>query len=651
MSDLMIGLSGLNVARKAMEVIGNNIANASTEGYHRQELVVEPVRAAGVSNVSVGRGAEATGIRRLMDPILDREIRRQHPDLGQVAQELATLTSLENILGTLSGEGLTTAMNRFFGALRELASQPENPALRGAAVWAADVLAAQFNTTGDAIVGLQDHVLREAQTTAGEINGLATQIADLNGRIEALFAQGVTDNTLLDQRDQALTALAELADITVNDGEYGSVTVRVWGTVAVLRNRVTEIEVDYAGEDLIGVSAAGASNYESGLRGGKLGGLLALRNEILPDVADRLDILAHEVAHGVNRRHVQGVGTAGSFTELIGWGLAEGTLDGWDPPVAAGALRLRVTDTATGDITRHTLAIDPATQDRDDLVALFDAVPNLSAELTRDRLRITADAGFTFDFLPAVGPAPATSAVMGTAEVTVGGNYTGASNQVITCTVVGTGQVGVTDGLTLRVTDAGGNVLKEAVVGLGYAEGDPIVLEDGLRVAIGRGTLNAGDTFTIDALADSDPSDLLAAAGINCLFEGTTARTLGVAAGLREDAAGLATSLSGTGLDNLNAARMADVADADVAALGDMTLTEGLTRLVTDVGQWVSIREARYEGLAALVSQFKSQRDDISGVDINDEAARLLLYEQMFQGMAKYLTVCQRAYDYMMAIL
>ncbi len=310
-----------------------------------------------------------------------------------------------------------------------------------------------------------------------------------------------------------------------------------------------------------------------------------------------------------------------------------------------------MTDTATGDITRHTLAIDPATQDRDDLVALFDAVPNLSAELTRDRLRITADAGFTFDFLPAVGPAPATSAVMGTAEVTVGGNYTGASNQVITCTVVGTGQVGVTDGLTLRVTDAGGNVLKEAVVGLGYAEGDPIVLEDGLRVAIGRGTLNAGDTFTIDALADSDPSDLLAAAGINCLFEGTTARTLGVAAGLREDAAGLATSLSGTGLDNLNAARMADVADADVAALGDMTLTEGLTRLVTDVGQWVSIREARYEGLAALVSQFKSQRDDISGVDINDEAARLLLYEQMFQGMAKYLTVCQRAYDYMMAIL
>ena len=650
MSNYAVGLTGLEVARKAIQVIGNNIANAATEGYHRQAPIITPLAGGVTSATQIGRGAEVSDVRRMIDLLLEREIRRQTPQLGQVGQELTTLESLESMLGDLTTGGLAGALNHFFGSLDELASQPESAAFQEQAVWAADSLAAQFRTLGTTISRLKGNALHEARNLADEVNRLAREIADANIVAASVWKRGGTDDNLMDIRDQAVAELAELADVEVQAQQDGSYTVYAWGMPIVVQGRVTEIEVDYADTDTIGVSAAGAHHYNSGLRGGRVGGMLALYNDLLPRIGQDLDTLAGEIIQS----HVQGVGTAGSFAELIGWPTGSSPVGEWTAPVTAGDIHLRVVNTATGEVTRRTVTItDPATETVSDIAVLLDAVPNLSSNIADSRLHIRADAGFTFDFLPALVQTPATSTLTGTAEPTLSGVFTGAANETYTCTVVGAGEVGVAVGLAVEVRNGAGELVGTLNVGSGYAAADPLEAApgSGITLAMSMGTLLGGEQFTVDALADADPTGFLGAAGINTLFSGDSARTMDVVDRVRDAPSLLATTLGTDGTDNLNVLRMADVADAPIAALGDSAPSDAYRAIVSTVGQWVAIRRARHDGLESILGELAGQRDNLSGVDINEEAARLLLFEQMFQAMARYLAAVDEAYQYLMEII
>lgn len=651
MSDIGIGLSGLQVAQRAIEIIGNNIANAGTEGYHRQEVVIAPIPGSTVGGLTVGGGAEVIDIRRVMNLLLDNEIRQQRPELASVSQELTTLRSVENVIGNLSAEGLAGAINQFFGAFRELAADPESVPLRQQAVWAARGLADRFRSVALAVESIAEHMALEARNAADETNGLLTEIGDLNGRIQELSARGVVDSNLLDLRDQAVAKLSDLVDVAVRQGEYESCTIEVMGVVVVLKTSVTGIEVGYADGQALGISVQGAHHYDTQARGGRLGALLALNNDIIPRIRDQLDALARGIMDQVNRCHVQGVGTDGSFTELEGRSVGAATLDQWDPPVVAGQVQLRLVNTATGEATRHSVTIAPSTQTIDDVAALFDAIGHLSASAPRTALHIQADTGWRFDFLPALTPEPTSSTLTGSAAPTISGLFTGASNETFTCTVVGTGDVGVTGVLTVEIRNAAGDLVRSLDVGQGYAAGDPLLVADGAMVSFSPGSLNDGEQFTIEALADTDPTGFLAAAGVNALFVGNSALTMQVTDGVADSPGRLATSLGTDGVDNLNVLRMADLADRPLDAAGGLTPADAYRRLVSDVGQWVAMRQAREEGLQSVMQQLQTQYDDLSGVDINDEAARLLLFERMFQSMARYLAVLTRAQDALMDVI
>ena len=123
MSSFDIGLTGLNAAQKGLDVIGNNIANAATEGYHRQAVDLTPAYSGQDGGLLIGDGVEVKGIIRLIDKLLEQEILRQQSSLGQVSQESTTLSSIEAAFGELTGDtGLSAAINQFFNATsRELA--------------------------------------------------------------------------------------------------------------------------------------------------------------------------------------------------------------------------------------------------------------------------------------------------------------------------------------------------------------------------------------------------------------------------------------------------------------------------------------------------------------------------------------------------
>jgi flagellar hook-associated protein FlgK len=650
MPDLSIALNGLNVALTAIDTVGNNIANAATDGFHRQEIAVEAIPYGGSARANVGGGSRVTEILRRIDVVVENEILRQQPLLAQVSQELGTLQTVESNLGDMGTQGLDASLDSFFGALQELAGQPDSAILRDQVRGAAESVTARLHDAAGVLDSLASNLRVEAGTLVDQLNSLATEVANLNGQLAILHLQGSANNNLADRRDETVKKMTELLNFQVQRNGDGTISLMAGGTPIVVGNQATKLNVARDAGGMLGLSPAGTSNFTLDVSGGKIGGVLALENDLLPGVSDELDALAREIIQQINAVHVQGVGTDGSFDTLDSRHVDE-DLTTWQPPVAAGTVYVRVTDTATGEATRHAVAIDPATDSLSDVAAAFAAVPGLSAAVTGGRLHLEAESGYKFDFVPALLPQPSTSTLTGTAEAAISGAYTGTENQTLTCRVVGSGNVGVTGGLTIEVVDGKGNTVTKLKVGLGYRAGDALTVSDGVQVTLSAGTLNDGETFTIDVLASSDTSGFLAAAGLNTFFVGNSAATIDLAADVRRSAGRLATSRNAGGTDNANVCRMADVGAAPIAALGGISIGDYHRRMIAEVGQQVAMRQGRQEGLQRVVTQLENQRESLSGVDLNEEAAKLMLFEQLFQTMAKYLASVDKMQQDLFAVI
>ena len=651
-----IGLNGLKVAQTAIEVTGTNIANAGTEGYHRQRVEVVPLESQNELGLVVG-GAKVKDVTRIADRLLEKEIRRQNPAMGQLTQELQSLLQVESSFGTLGEEPLGKAINEFFAAARELSAQPTGRPLQEQFVWAADAMTGQFQNAASFISELDSNIRIEAEQIAAQVNDYTQEIADLNGQIAPLEMTGSSANLLIDRRDAALEKLAELLPVTAVDqqNQLGVVNVSAWGMPLVTSNTSLEIETGTITGNELGVSVKNAGYYRTNYTGGKLGAMIALKNTLLPSITAQLDGMAAEIARQVNGYHVQGIGTAGSFTSLrrTVFGESTDTLGSLSSDIAAGDFYIRVTDIVNGTSEYEMVTVDPA-DTLGDVVAAIDALDHMTAAVAGSQLSVAIEpadvAQYRFDFLPvsAVTSLPGGS----TAVPAVEGVYTAASNETFTVTVAAAGaqQVGV-DNITLAVRNSASELVKTLNVGSGYAAGDRIEITDGLYLTVTTGTLQDAATFTIRAQAESDTSGLLAAAGINTFFAGSEAATIAVRDEVFADSERIATMLGPNMDDNLNMTRIAELSEATHAALNNTTFDGAFRSMIVDLGQKVTTRESRRTSLENILQQLNMRRDEISGVDINDEAASLLAFEQMFQAMARVITVQQQVMDHLMNIL
>ena len=159
MDSFGIGISGLNAAQTAFDIIGNNIANAATEGYHRQRLNLTPSYTSQVGDVYLGGGVNIAGITRMIDEFLQQEVFRQQSSLEQVSQEVSTLRTIESTFGELSdGSGLGGALDDFFNALQDLSAHPTETIWQNQAVTSAQTLAAKFRTLGQFLTTLESQI-------------------------------------------------------------------------------------------------------------------------------------------------------------------------------------------------------------------------------------------------------------------------------------------------------------------------------------------------------------------------------------------------------------------------------------------------------------------------------------------------------------
>ena len=656
MSGYSIGLSGLTAAQNALDIIGNNIANAATEGYHRQRIELAPAYSSQVGSLLLGGGVDVAGVTRLIDSFLEQEILRQQSSLGQVSKELATLRTVENAFGELSTSGgLSTAIDSFFNALQDLCAHPAEDNCQSQAVTAAETMASQFRMLGRFLISLETQIALEAENTIEQVNALANQIAELNDNIEKIEVGGGKANNLCDQRDQCITKLSELISVETQSREFGVVDVSIGGIPVVAGTAVIELQVGLNGDNCLGISAAGAQNYNTNVQGGQLGGLLSLKNELISEIHNDLDSLANVIIQQINQYHVQGVGSDGSFTELTGWSMASENLADFDPPVSDGKICIRVINTSTGEITRNEVVVNASTDSLTDIAAKIALIDGLSASVASSKLHIQAETNYEFDFIPAVLPEPTAETLTGTDPpvIAVSGIYTGITNSTFTCTVAGVdvgvdGKIGVTDGLKLVVLKDG-TFVKELNVGLGYSSGDKLDLGDELYISLSididsdktAGDMRLGDNFEVKAWADTDTSGVLAAAGINTFFSGSGALNMALCSDITAMPGRIATALGADMTDNTNISRMAGLKDASVSSLSGLTTGEFYRLLVTGIGQHVFIKQTSEKNTSMMLKNLANQQSDISGVNINDEAAQMLIFEQMFQAMAKYLSTVQ----------
>jgi len=653
MDSFSIGISGLKAAQRAFDIIGNNVANAATEGYHRQRIELRPAYLSQVGSVLLGGGVDIVGITRLIDDLLEKEIFRQQSLLGQVSQEFTTLRGVENAFGELTeGSGLSEAIDFFFNALQDLSAHPTEGIWQNQIVAAAKAMSGQFRTLGEYLTTLKDQIELEVDNSIEQVNILTSRIAELNDNIEKQEIGGGRANNLRDQRDQCITELSELVGIETQTRDYGVIDVYVAGTPVVISASSIDLEAGLKEESKLGISVAGADNFNINVQGGRLGGLLLLRNEIVSDIHDDLDDLATAMIQQINQYHVQGVGSTGSFTELTGWRVMSEDLADFVPPITSGSVFIRVTDTTvpgTTTITRHEIDIandlpaNPTLSDFADYIT--NNITGLTASVISSKLRIQAETDYKFDFLPVVLPEPESGDIdfNGSSDPTVNasGIYTESSNDTLTFTVSGTGNVGVHT-LTLTVTDGASNTIDTINIGSGYAVGDKIDVGDtGIKISLSTGDLVDGDSFSIDVFVDTDTSGVLGAVGINTFFSGSSALDIAVCSDIAATPGRVAAALGADMTDNANALRMAGLKDQAVTSLNSMTPGEFYRQMVTDIGQQLFVKQARKDNIESMVQNLSNQQSEISGVDINDEAARMLVFEQMFKAMSKYMSTIQ----------
>jgi flagellar hook-associated protein 1 FlgK len=653
MQNFAIGLSGLNAAQTGLEVVGNNVANAATEGYHRQRIEFTPAAFG-----EIPAGVDVAGVTRMIDTLLEGEILRQESACGQVSQELSLLSTVEATLGEFSDSGgLNATMDMFFDSLRALAAHPLEQVPRTDVISTAQALTGEFRRLGAALTSLEHQVALEAQNTVGSINLLVSQIAELNGKIQAAeIGPGLGEaNNLRDQRDRMIADLARLVGVETLPRDNGVVDVAVAGIPVVTGAMVVDLRLAVSSDESLVVFADGAAVSSLQVEGGRLGGLLTLKNGLLEDVRADLDTLAKAIMNAVNQVHAQGLGPEGSFQELIGWPLGTAGLADLQSPVTDGTIYVRVTNTATGEIQRYAVDVDvsgPTPDTPASIAAKIDALDGLNASLTSSKLYIAAEAGYTFDFIPAVLAEPMAESFTAVSPppVSVSGLYSGTENHVFTFTVAGSGSVG-NGALQLGVTDENGEMVGTLNIGSGYAAGETLELDNGLKIAMGMGELNAGDSFQVQALATTDTSGFLAAAGMNAFFSGTGASDMQVCREILDAPDRIATAFGGDLADNLGALRLAAVRDEMREDLAGMTPGEYYQRIVADLGQQVALKEARQENIEAMRQNLLKQRNDLSAVNINDEAAQMLLLQQMFQAVAKYLSSLQATMTALMDVM
>ena len=315
-----IGLTGILSHQAALNTTGNNITNANTPGYSRQEVLFETQEGQRTGAGTIGSGVNIADIRRLANEYLVQQVREDSTLFGEQEALNSELSRLDNLLG---GEttGLSNALNNFFASLQNAAEDPTSLPQRQLVLSEAQQVVNRFQALNQEFIQQRESIKTQMQQGIKDANTLLKSIAELNLAISESpgIAQGQMPNELLDKRDEKLRQLSELVNIKVSPADGSQVNVSLSnGLSLVVGSNAATLGTRENAEDPtrleFTLSNGGRTlNIDEQISGGKLGGLLRFDTEGLKPAFDELGRIAIALADTMNQQHEIGMDLEGDL--------------------------------------------------------------------------------------------------------------------------------------------------------------------------------------------------------------------------------------------------------------------------------------------------------------------------------------------------
>lgn len=229
---LNIGKSGLFSQQKAIDTTSHNIANANTEGYSRQRVIMEtttPYTMPSLNGVAgagqVGTGVQVSAIQRVRDTFMDYQVRNEKSTLGQYKARDTYLSEIESIFNEPSDTGISTLIGKFFDSWEQLSKQPESSNARTVVATQASALADELNHTYNQLMEVKANAQSSIGQSILDVNSILDKLEDLNQQIINVKVSGMEPNDLMDKRDLLLDELSEKFSIDVKSDNYDAINL------------------------------------------------------------------------------------------------------------------------------------------------------------------------------------------------------------------------------------------------------------------------------------------------------------------------------------------------------------------------------------------------------------------------------------------
>ncbi len=626
MADLLsTGVSGLLAFQRALDTTSHNISNIGTDGYSRQRVLIGTRPAQAYGNGWVGQGANVQTTQRVYDEFVAQQTRSTSSSLEHLDIYAANAERLDNMFGD-SSNGLTATLQKFVNAFQSVANSPASIPARQVLLSEANTLQQRLKFFDSRLDDIGNEINTRIKGEVSEVNSLAQGIARLNNEITAGIARtgGQPPNDLLDQRDQLLDQLSQKISVNTVKQDGGTVNVFVGnGQPLVLGgsvNQLATVQDPFDSSRLtVALQTPGSSvDISRNVSGGTLGGMLDFRSEQLDPARSALGRIAVALTDVVNTQHHEGMDLTGA---LGGDFFAVGGVDVLDSSLNSGTGTVAAVRGDVGALTGrdYTLEMtgsgwslrDSQTGAAVPMTGTGTALDPFVADGIEIEVGGTADVGDTFLIRPTRGAIGdmnvlitdpsrvAAAAPIRTAKDT-GNSGSGA---------ISAGEVLDSTNAQLRapVTIEFLTASTYSINGAGsftYTAGDDIEV-NGWRVQI-SGAPAVGDAFTV--------SDNTAGAG-----------------------------------DNRNALLLSDALKSPVLNNGTTSLSSAVGEFVGGIG--VATRQAQVSRDAQNVVYEESvaAQEAVSGVNLDEEAANLLKYQQAYQAAAQLIRVADTMFQTLLA--
>jgi flagellar hook-associated protein 1 len=641
MSLLSIGKTGLYAAQAALATTGNNITNANVAGYSREVVVQSTSTSMGGPNGFIGTGTQVAQVKRYSDDFLNAQVRTAQASSSGLDAYQAQVQQIDNLLADTTS-GLSPALQDFFSAVQNLTGDGAGVSSRGSFLSSADTLAARFQSMNGRMDEIRKGVNTQVTASVTSINTYAKQIAQLNDQIGKLTdAAGLNPpNDLLDKRDQLIMDLNKQIKATVVAGDNNSLTVSIGnGQPLVVGTSAFQLAATNSPTDqtrtTVGYVTQGKVTpmAENALTGGELGAALQFRTQSLDMAQNSMGRVAIALATSMNDQNHLGLdGNGNPGGDIFSIAPAEVTKNVNNNQTSTTTVAATVVDATQLTTSDYKVDFDGTNYNvyrlSDNTKTVIQSQPQVIDGLSFD-IQGTADTGDNFLVRPTLN---------------------GAANFKLALTDGAQIAAAAPIATSVPLTNSGSGKISAGSVDKNYLAA-PLTAPVTLAFDKASGTLSG---FPADVDVTVNGTTTTYPAGTNPPFQDGASYTV----------AGMSFTLNGapadtdtftiapnTGLgDTRNASLMGDLQSTNVLDGGKATFQSAYATLVSTVGNKTREVQANAEAAAAQLSQAQSAANNVSGVNLDEEAANLLKYQQAYQASGKVMQIADTIFNALLQI-